>query len=70
MKVRVSLVMWLGVSAFFAAADGIAQRAPDQYPSRPVRLIIPFAPGGGTDAMARISICSAARCSSSWARSA
>lgn len=33
---------------------GIAQAADSPYPSRPIRFIVPFAPGGGSDATARI----------------
>ena len=43
--------------ALFAGAAALAAEpsaATGTYPSRPIRLLVPFAPGGGSDAMARI----------------
>jgi tripartite-type tricarboxylate transporter receptor subunit TctC len=43
----------LATASLLAAAPAAAQKA-DEYPSRPVRMIVPFAPGGASDTVARI----------------
>jgi tripartite-type tricarboxylate transporter receptor subunit TctC len=42
------LLLLVGVLAF-AAAD-----AQEKYPSRPLKIVVPFAPGGSTDIFARL----------------
>jgi hypothetical protein len=47
--------MRLGPMTFAVAAVLLSSPAPVQeYPSRPVLLVVPYAPGGGTETMARL----------------
>ena len=47
-------VTWLRTLALGAALVVGSASALAQYPERPIRLIIPFTPGGGTDIVARL----------------
>ena len=48
-----AIVRGLAIAALAAATSATGASAQD-YPSRPVRLIVPFAAGGGTDTLSRI----------------
>ncbi len=47
-------VLAAGIGLALHANPGLAQTAPDVFPSRPVRIVVPFGPGSGTDIATRM----------------
>jgi tripartite-type tricarboxylate transporter receptor subunit TctC len=54
MTLQRTLVPILLAASLFPATQAFAQAKKDQYPTRPLRMIVPFAPGGASDTVGRI----------------
>ncbi|PHY06557.1 MAG: ABC transporter substrate-binding protein [Alcaligenaceae bacterium] len=53
-KRRTTLVPWLAGFMLALVVGPVAAQTPDSYPSKPLRLIVPYPPGGVTDNASRL----------------
>ena len=53
-RIPLHCAMVLGAFATLAASSAVLAQKTDNYPSRPIRMIVPFAPGGASDFVGRI----------------
>ena len=54
MKAAHAIVSWLVVALTAVTALAPAARAADAWPSQPIRIVVPFGPGSGTDTATRV----------------
>lgn len=54
MRIGRRIFLLASTIAALAAITAQASRAQDRYPARPITLVLPYAAGGGTDAIARV----------------